>query len=347
MIDRSGKATRSLVAIAFMVTGMIMLTGVVRAQSTSDFYRGKTIAIVVGTGDSGAYVINARILARHWAKYIPGNPNIIVQAMPGGGGLRMGGWLHHVAPRDGTVVGMPVQTVAMAQVLESKDARYDVRNWHWIGILTETRQAMVVSPAAAVRSIEEARKREVIVGSTATGGNLFIVPKLAKELAGAKFKIVMGYRGGADLDLAMARGETQGRAGSWNDFKQVYPDWAKYDKIVPLALTGMKADREVPNLPLLRDQISDPIDQQVIDFFSQTDVFARSFAAPPGTPPQLVALLRTSFAAAVNDEQLITEITQRRWALEPRNWQQVEQAANDTLNVMPAVVARMQMVLAR
>jgi tripartite-type tricarboxylate transporter receptor subunit TctC len=333
--------------MAFIVAGMIALTSAARAEPTSDFYRGKTISIVVGTGDSGAYVINARILARHWAKYIPGNPNIIVQAMPGGGGLRMGGWFHNVAPRDGTVVGMPVQTVAMAQVLEPKDVKYDVRPWHWIGILTETRQAMVVTPAAGVRSIEEARTREVIIGSTAPGGNLFIVPKLTRELAGAKFKIVMGYRGGADLDLAMARNETQGRAGSWNDFKQVYPDWARHDKIIPLALTGMRPDRDAPNLLLLRDQVANPIDRQVIDFFSQTDVFARSFAAPPGTPPQVVDLLRTSFAAAVNDEQLIVDVTHRLWALEARTWQQVEQAANDTLNVPPAVVKRMQEVLAR
>jgi tripartite-type tricarboxylate transporter receptor subunit TctC len=347
MIDRLGQAARYIRTVAFAVAAMTALIDVSRAQPASDFYRGKTISIVVGTGDSGAYVINARILARHWAKYIPGNPTIIVQSMSGGGGLRMAGWFHHVAQKDGTVVGMPVQTVAMSQVLEPKDARYDVRTWNWLGILTETRQAMMVSPATAVRSMEDARKREVIIGSTAPGGNLFIVPKLTKELAGAKFKIILGYRGGADLDLGIANGELQGRAGSWNDWKQLYPDWAKHDNIVPLALTGMTRDREAPDLPLLREQVSDPVDQQVVDFFSQTDVFARSFALPPGTPQAVVELLRTSFAAALNDEQLIVDITRRRWAMEPRNWQQVQQAANDTLNVTPAVVARMHEVLAR
>jgi tripartite-type tricarboxylate transporter receptor subunit TctC len=193
----------------------------------------------------------------------------------------------------------------------------------------------------------DARKREVIIGSTAPGGNLFIVPKLAKELAGAKFKIILGYRGAADLDLGIANGELQGRAGGWSDWKQLYPDWAKHDKIVPLALTGMKRDREAPDLPLLREEVSNPVDRQVIDFFSQTDVFGRSFAAPPGTPQQVVDLLRTSFAAVVKDKQLIADITRGRWAMEPKNWREVEQAANDTLNVAPAVVARMQAALAR
>src|SRR4029078_6896491 len=111
MVDRSGPVARFLVAMAFIVAGMIALTSAARAEPTSDFYRGKTISIVVGTGDSGAYVINARILARHWAKYIPGKQTIIVQSMPCGGGLRMGCWFHTVAACDGTVVGMPVQTV--------------------------------------------------------------------------------------------------------------------------------------------------------------------------------------------------------------------------------------------
>jgi tripartite-type tricarboxylate transporter receptor subunit TctC len=346
MIDRSGQVLRTLMAIAFMLAGM-MLPSVSWGQSAPDVYRGKTITIVVGTGDAGAYVINARLLARYWSKYIPGNPNIIVQAMPGGGGLKMAGWLHHAALRDGTVVGMPVQTVAMAQVLEPEHARYDVRAWNWLGILTETRQAMVVSPTTPVRSIMDARKHEVIIGSTAPGGNLFIVPKLTKELADAKFKIILGYRGGSDLDKAMLTGETQGRAGSWNDWKQLHPEWAKHETIVPLALTGMKRDRDAPDLPLLRELVPDPLDQQVVDFFSQTDVFARSFALPPGTPQQVVDILRESFAAAMKDEQLITDITKRRWSMEPRDWRQVSQAANDTLNVAPAVVARMKEVLAR
>jgi tripartite-type tricarboxylate transporter receptor subunit TctC len=348
MIDGSGHPARYLIAIALTVAAMATLTSVSRAESPPDFYRGKTITIVVGTGDSGPYVISSRILARHWAKYIPGNPNIIVQAMPGGGGLKMAGWLHHVAQRDGTVVGMPVQTAAMLQVLEPNNAKYDVRAWNWLGILTEMRQAVMISPATPVRSMEDARKREVIIGATAaTGGNLFVVPKLTKELAGAKFKIVLGYRGAADMDLAIANGELQGRGGSWNDWKQLYPDWAKHDNIVPLVLTGMTRDREAPDLPLLRELVSDPVDREVVDFFSQTDLFARSFALPPGTPQQAVDLLRVSFAAAVKDEQLRADLTRGRWSLETRDWHQMEQAANDTLNVAPDVVARMKEVLAR
>lgn len=316
-------------------------------SAASDFYRGKTITIVVGTGDGGPYAIGAQLLARHWSRHIPGNPNIIVQAMPGAGGLKMASWLQTVALKDGTVVGMPVQTVAMAQVLEPAAAKYDVGTWPWLGNMAVLRQSVVVAANAPVKSIGDARQREVVIGATAQGGNLFIVPKLTRELAGAKFKIILGYRGTADLDKAMEGRELQGRGGTWDDWKLLHPDWAKGDVIVPLVLTGMKRAPEAPNVPLLRELVSDPVDVQVIDFFGQTDLIARPFTAAPGSPPELVDVLRASFAATMKDPQLIEDTAKRRWPFEPTGWQEVKKAADETLRVPPAVVARMQDVLAR
>jgi hypothetical protein len=209
------------------------------------------------------------------------------------------------------------------------------------------RQSVVVLASAPVKSIEEARKTEVIIGATAPGGNLFIVPKLTRELAGAKFKIILGYRGTADLDKAMEGGELQGRGGTWNDWKLLHPDWSKGEKIIPLVLTGMSRDPDAPKVPLLREIVADPVDRQVVDFFGQTDVIARPFAAVPGTPQDLVDVLRTSFAAAVKDRSLIADAAKRRWPLEPTGWQEVEKAVHDTLAVSPKIVERMKDVLAR
>ena len=329
------------------VAALVPMAGAGHAQQPAAFYSGKTITIVVGTGDGGPYAIGAQLLARQWSRHIPGHPSIIVQAMPGGGGLRMGGWLQHVAPKDGTVVGMPVQTVAMAQVLEPKDVQYDVRTWPWIGNMAVLRQAIVVAASSPVRSVEEARRSEVVIGSTAVGGNLFTVPKLARELAGFKLKIVLGYRGTSDIDKAMAGGEVQGRGGTWNDWKLLVPDWTKGDRIVPLVLTGTTRDPDAPNVPLLRDLVADPTDRQVVDFFAQTDLIGRPFAAVPGTPPHVVEILRTSFAATMKDEAMIADTAKRNWPMEPTDWREVENAVRDTLSVSPAVVARMKEVLAR
>jgi hypothetical protein len=267
--------------------------------------------------------------------------------MPGAGGLKMASWLHTVAAKDGTVVGMPVQTVAMAQVLEPAAAKYDVGTWPWLGNMAVLRQSVVVVASSPVRSIADARLREIVIGATAPGGNLFIVPKLTRELAGANFKIILGYRGTADLDKAMESGELQGRGGTWNDWKLLHPGWAKGDVIVPLVLTGTRRDPEAPNVPLLRELVSDPVDVDVIDFFGQTDLIARPFTAVPGTPQELVAILRNSFAAAMKDQQLIDDTAKRRWPFEPTGWQEVQKAAEDSLRVSPKVVARMQEVLAR
>lgn len=341
--------TRRAIGIGLLAKLVIAMTCGPAAlpAAASDFYRGKTISIVVGTGDGGPYAIGAQMLARHWSRHIPGNPNIIVQAMPGAGGLKMASWLHTVAPKDGTVVGMPVQTVAMAQVLEPAAAKYDVGSWSWLGNMAVLRQSIVVVASSPVKSMAEARQREVVIGSTAPGGNLFIVPKLARELASANFKIILGYRGTADLDKAMEGGELQGRGGTWNDWKLHHPDWAKGDKIIPLALTGTTRDPDAPNVPLLRELVSDPIDIQVVDFFGQTDMIARPFAAVPGTPPELVAILRASFAATMKDPELIADTAKRRWPFEPTGWQEVQKAVEDTLRVSSKVVARMQEVLAR
>jgi len=339
-VAKAATVTAGIVAIAVPASGA-------SAQSGSNVYPSKTITIVVGTGAGGGYAVAAQLLGRYWPSYIPGKPSIIVQAMPGGGGLKMAGYLHHVAPRDGSVIGMPVQTVALAQVLEPKDVKYDVHTWQWIGNMAILRQSVVVSHAAPVHSMEEARKREVVIGSTARGGNLFATPKLAQELAGAKFKIILGYRGTADIDKAMESGEVQGRGGTWNDWKLRYPDWKKGDKIVPLVLTGVARDPDAPDVPLLRDLVSDPIDKQVVDLYGYTDEVARPFAAVPRTPQRIVDMLRESFAATMKDEKLIADTRARGVPFEPTDWHQVEKSVLDTVNMSPKVVARMREVLAR
>lgn len=338
--------TRAAAAVA-LIAAVAMPFGGASAQPAAKPYPTKTITIVVGTGAGGGYAIAAQLLARYWPEHIPGKPTIIVQAMPGGGGLKMAGWLHHVAPRDGSVIGMPVQTVALAQVLQPKDVKYDVHSWPWIGNMAILNQSVVVKASSPVHTIEQARKRQVVIGATARGGNLFATPQLAKELAGAKFKIILGYRGTADLDKAIESGEIEGRGGTWLDWKLHYPDWKKGDRIVPLVITGMKPDPEAPNVPLLRDLVADPLDKQVVDLFGYTDEIARPFAAVPKTPQSIVDLLRTTFAAAMADKNLMHDAKTRAIAFEPTDWHAVEKSVGETVNVSPKVVARMNEVLAR
>jgi tripartite-type tricarboxylate transporter receptor subunit TctC len=347
MFGATNSAIRSAAILTAGLAAVALPASGASAQPAGKPYPSKTLTIVVGTGAGGGYAIAAQLLGRYWPEYIPGKPTIIVQAMPGGGGLKMAGWLQHVAPHDGSVVGMPVQTVALAQVLQPKDVKYDVHGWQWIGNMAILRQSVVVKATAPVHTMEEARKRQLVIGATARGGNLFATPQLAKELAGAKFKIILGYRGTADLDKAMESNEIQGRGGTWLDWKLRYPDWKKGDRIVPLVLTGMTRDPEAPNVPVLRDLVSDPTDKQVVDLFGFTDDIARPFAAVPKTPQRLVELLRTSFAAAMKDKRLAADAKARGIPFEPTDWHAVEKSVLQTVNMSPKVVERMREVLAR
>ena len=339
-----GVVRSAAVVVAASVAALVLPAAGASAQTA---YPAKTITIVLGTGAGGGYAVASQLLSRYWPAHIPGHPTIIVQAMPGGGGLKMAGWLHHVAPHDGSVVGMPAQTVALEQVLQPKSAKYDVHSWPWIGSMATMHQSVVINASAPVHSFADARKHQLVIGATGRAGNLFFTPKLAKELAGAKFKIVLGYRGSADMDKAMELNEIQGRGGAWDDWKLRYPDWKTANRIRPLVLTGMTPDPEAPNVPLLRNLVGDPIDQQAVDLFGFTDDMARTYAAVPKTPQHIVDMLRTSFEATMKDKQLASDARARGVPFSPADWHAVEKSVLATVNMSPKVVHHLSAVLAK
>jgi len=334
-------------ALAVLLGIAPLASSTAAAQSAADFYGGKDLKLIVAAGSGGTYAVYARLLARHWKKYIPGQPNIVVQHMPGGGGIKAAGYLHNAAPRDGSVIGMPLQTVAAAQVLRPKAAKHDVRKWQWIGNMTVLRNTVAVWQGSGVTSVADARNRPVVIGSTGRGGDMFMVPKLANEMLGTKFKIVLGYRGIRDVDKAIEGGEAQGRAGSWLSWKLSHADWVKQGKIRQLFQVGSTRAKDLPNVPLMQELAKNDMDRKVIEFFGLTTQIARSVFALPDTPSYLVAALRTSFDKAMADKGLAAEAAKRGVPLEPMGWKEVQEAALRTANVDPAVLAHMRAALAK
>jgi len=334
-------------AFAVLLSAISVVSPAASAQSAADFYGGKNLTLIVAAGSGGTYAVYARLLARHWKKYIPGQPNIVVQHMPGGGGIKAAGYLHNVAPRDGSVIGMPLQTVAAAQVLRPKAAKYDVRRWQWIGNMTVLRNTVAVWHTSGVATIADARNKQVVIGSTGRGGDMFMVPKLANEMLGTRFKIVLGYRGIRDVDKAIEGGEAQGRAGSWLSWKLSHADWVKQGKVRQLFQVGFTRARDLPDVPLMQELATNETDRKVIEFFGLTTQIARSVIALPDTPPYLVSALRTSFDKAMADKDLAAEAAARGVPLEPMGWKDVQEAALRTANVDPAILAHMRAALAR
>jgi tripartite-type tricarboxylate transporter receptor subunit TctC len=336
VLRRAGPCAAAVLALAPLAA---------QAQSAADFFRAKDVTMIVAAGSGGTYAIYARLLARYWQAHIPGTPNIVVQHMPGGGGLKGAAHLHNVAARDGSVIGMPLQTVAMAQVLRPDQARHDVRKWGWIGNMTVLRNMIAVWHTAPAQSFEAARKAEVVIGSTGKGGDMFMVPKLANELLGTKFRIVLGYRGISDVDKAIELGEAQGRAGSWLSWKLQHADWVRDGKVRQIAQVGLDRAADLKDVPLLQDFAASAMDRKVLEFFGYSTRLARTVSAVPGAPKHLVDALRASFAKAMADKRLLDEAARRGVPLEPMGWKEVAEAA--TAGVDPAVVKRMQAALAK
>src|SRR5258706_2877783 len=235
--------------------GLALAFGIAAAQADeiADFYKGKTVTMVVGTPAGGGYDIYARLLARFLGKHIPGNPAIIIQNRPGAGSVIATNYVYEVAPQDGTVILAPTRTAAFAQLLGQEGTRYVATKFNWLGSLNNEVGVMAVVKTAQVKTVEEARKTQVIFGSASPGGDGDIYPTLMNNTLDTKFKLVQGYAGSAGVDLAVMRGEVQGQSDSYSAMVKHFPDWKeKINVLVQLSLTRHP---DLPYIPLILDYI--------------------------------------------------------------------------------------------
>lgn len=308
MTDPINVARRAfgLAALAALATGM---ANPASAADDANFYAGKQITMIVPSEANGAYNGYTRLLARHLGKYIPGNPSFIVQNMPGGGGLTAANHLANRAARDGTVFGAFFASAPSTPLVSPDAALYDANTMSWIGSITTDPFVGYVWHSSPVKTLEEAKIREVIMGGpqgVGTAGVDYAI--LAKEMAGLKLKIVAGYPGSADVKLAMERGEVHGTfANGYASLKSSEPEWLKEKKIVIFIQHGLKKHRDLPDVPLLIDQVSNPLDRQALEFMLARQEFARPYATPPGVPAARVEILRRAFDAVVKDKDFLAE----------------------------------------
>ena len=298
---------------AFRLAGLaalaVVLAGPARAADDATFYAGKQITVIVPSEASGAYNGYSRLLVRHWGKYIPGNPSFIVQNMPGGGGLTAANHLGNRAARDGTVVGAFFASAPSTPLVSPDAALYDGNTLSWIGSITTDPFVGYVWHTSPFKALAEAKTREVIMGGpqgVGTAGVDYAI--LAKEMAGLKLKIVAGYPGSGDVKLAMERGEVHGTfANGYASLKSSEPAWLTDKKIVIFVQHGLTRHRDLPDVPLLIDQVSDPLDRQALEFMLARQEFARPFATPPDVPAARVEMLRRAFDAVMKDPNFLAE----------------------------------------
>lgn len=284
----------------------------------AEFYRGKTVSILVGAGEGGSFVPYAQLLAEHMKRHVPGGPTMIVKTMGGqGGGLDTAIQMHNTIAKDGLTFAMTQQTIVVAQVLNPQFARYDARQWNWLGNMASIRNTLAVWHTAKAQSVAAAKVHEVIAGATGPSSPTYIVPNFLNTYAGTRFKIVSGYKGTAELNIAMQRGEVEARGGSWLSVELQTPELIAENKVKAIVFASVTREPSLPDVPTMAEAVSDPRHKRAAEFISAESDFGRAFFLPPGVPAERVAALRRAFQAALADPALLDDARKRRMPIEP------------------------------
>ena len=309
------------------------------------FYRGRTVTIINAGGVGGGSGTYAQVAKPYLEKNLPGAPQIVQQYMPGAGGAKAANYLFTVAPRDGSVIGQPLQELVLWARLGASSARYDASQFRYLGGADVTRSTLTVMKSAGVASIEDARRKEIVMAAGGKGSQTYMYPAIANAILGTKFRIVTGYAGTGDMNLAIERGEAHGRAGQWASFKAARPQWIADKRLVNLAVVGPDPEPELPDVPLLSSLAKTLGDKAVLDLVSLTALLGRAWVAPPKVPADRIAALRLGFAAAFTDKTFIAEAGRRNLDLHPVTWQAQEAAAKTILATDQHAVDRLRQIL--
>ena len=286
-----------------------------RADPVAEFYRGKTVSMLIGVGVGGEYDLQARLVARHIGKHIPGNPTVVPQNMTGAGGLKMTNWLAAVAPRDGTVVAMIQNSFPALQAAGLPGVQFDAAKFSWLGTIAPVVETMAVWHTSGARTIEDARAREIVAGASAKGAITYTYPALMNELLGTRFKIVTGYTGGNQINLAMERQEVEARNNTWSSWKATKRAWLDEKRIAVIAQAGPRApDLDAPSLEAMAKT---PEDRQLIELVVSGTQLGRPFAITPGVPEERIAALRAAFDATMQDPEFLAEAAAMNFELAP------------------------------
>jgi tripartite-type tricarboxylate transporter receptor subunit TctC len=307
------------------ILGLLLLAEPAQA---ADYFAGKTVELMVGGGAGGGYDIYARTVARHLGSHIPGNPTIVVKNMPGAGSTKAGVFISTVAPKDGTSLGAMMPGAIIGPLLEDKaTTAFDPTKVNYIGTADSGVRVCVTYQTSKIKTFEDAQKNKTVVGASAAGGATRDYAYLHNHTAGTKFDVVSGYKGTVDIALAMERGEVDGTCGwDWSSVKSQKSDWVRDKKINVLVQVSVDPLEELTKagVPHIWKFVREGDDRKVAELIISQQVFQRSYIAPPGTPAEVVGLLRTAFDATMNDPKFQADAQKMKIAIAPLSGSKVQ-----------------------
>jgi tripartite-type tricarboxylate transporter receptor subunit TctC len=289
----------------------------VSAQSAAEFYTGRQISLTVGSTPGGGYDTQARLVARHLGKHIPGNPTIVVQNMPAAGSLAATNHMYNIAPKDGSAIALVQRGMLLIKNWNPSGVRFDLGKFNWIGSINSEVALATSWHTAPHRTAQDLFEKELVVGAT-NGIDPETTPRLLNALIGTKFKVVTGYPGVTEVVLAMERGEVQG-IGDWSvsSIKTARPDWIPQKKINVLMQIALQKDPEFAQVPFALDFVKNDADRKVMELYLTQKTVARPVLAPPGVPADRVAALRAGFAALAHDKDFLADSAKAKLDVAP------------------------------
>lgn len=316
------------------------------AQSVANFYKGKNVSVIIGYGVGGGYDQYARVFARFMGSHIPGNPTLVVQNMPGAGSRKAANWLYNVAPKDGSVLATLGQNTPTDQALGQPGIQFDSNKFNWIGNIIVVNNTLAVWHTTGVKTVEEATKKELAIGASGASSPSVLYPQVANNLLGTKFKIISGYPGGGDINLAMERGEVDGRgSNSWASWKSTKADWLKDKKVSILFQVGPKRESDLPDVPLLSELGKTPEERQVLEVISADVAVGRPILTTPGVPQDRVAALRKAFDDTIADKAFMDEAKKQKMDINPLSGEELQQIVAKVLANSPDVIAKVKQAI--
>ena len=313
-------------------------------DAVADFYRGKQVTITVSTAPGGSASLYAQALSHRMGQFIPGNPSIVVQHMPGAGGLVAANTAYLTMPRDGTAFITTSRTVPLEPLMGNQNAKFDPRQFNWLGTANVEYTTCIAWHTAPVKTLADAFVTPLVVGGYGSDGISTVFPKAANALAGTKFKIVTGYQGSPEILLAMERGEIEGFCAiGWTYLKLRKADWLAEKKINILFQMADKHP-DIPDVPSIIDYAKTPQDRAVFDLLFAPQKMGRPFYAPPGIPPERVAALRAAFEHTLKDRQFLAEAEKMGLEVQWVGGAEVAAMVNRIYDAPPGVVARMKSI---
>ena len=329
-----------IAATACLIAGAVPAT----AQSVEEFYRGRTVDMIIGYPPGGSNDVYARVFAQHVGKHIPGNPTVVSRNMPGGGSMLAANFIYNVAPKDGSVIGLVAATIPLSGALGASNVQYEPEKFTWIGRIASFINMTMTWNASPVKTIQDAYEREVSIGAGGVTSTTAVYPSVLQKVLGVKFKMVIGYAGSAEAMLAMERGEVEGHTTGWDTLKSTHPDWITDKKINVIVQHALVRHPELPDVPTSVELARTPEEKELLRIVANATEIGKSILAPPDLPADRTEALRRAFDATVVDPAFVAGLTAAKLEITPLRGEELQKLVEEVTSVPPETMDKVRAI---